>query len=64
MSQEEKLQRLKKRAKRLAYYLLIIEDALEEWHDELADLFTLVTNLEQFLKKNGNLVQKREGDGG
>jgi hypothetical protein len=58
MNQEDKLQNLKKRAKLLAYQLLVIEEAVDEWHDDLADLLTLIVNLEQFLKENGNLVQK------
>lgn len=58
MTQEEKLQRLKKRARRLAYYLLLIEDALEEWHEDLSDFLTLIVNLDEFLKENGHLAQK------
>ena len=62
MTSEEKLQRLKERAKRLAIQLLIIEDALEDWSDDLTSFLTLIVNLEQFLKENGHLIQKRESD--
>lgn len=60
MTPEENLQRLKERAKRLAIQLLIIEDALEEWSDDLANFLTLIVNLEQFLVENGHLIQKGE----
>lgn len=62
MNREEKLQHLKERAKGLGHQLLTIEDALEEWSEDLGDLLTLIVNLEEFLEENG--VVHQEGDDG
>lgn len=61
LNRDEKLQRLKDRATGLGHQLLTIEEALEEWSEDLGDLLTLIVNLEDYLKDNGVI---REGDDG